>query len=519
MRGTESDHVLVLVDGIKIGSATAGTVPFEHIPLSQVERIEVVRGPRSSLYGSEAIGGVIQIFTRHGKGKQQQWELSGGIGSESTYQLHGGVFGSSQASWYSLFASYLQTDGFNACQGSVTAGCFTIEPDEDGYDNKSLHVRMGHRLGANGNLEAFAWRSDSNTQYDSSFDNEADLLQQLLGIKLDYAANEQWLINLNVGNGQDEIENFGHQVTRTFFDTNRTTVSLLNSFFLPHNQLFVIGYDYQQDEVDSSTAYTVNSRDNQGLFAEYKLPWARGDMIIGLRQDDNEQFGQHTTGNISIGYQLRPQTRLFLSYGTAFKAPSFNELYYPDYGNPNLEPEKAQSIELGLSGSQSHSSWFLNTYHSRIEQLIATNFDPTTNNYFADNINKAKITGLETGYKASYQGWELGINLSWLKPEDETTGNILPRRAEKAFQLALAERRGPARLEFNFLAQGPRYDDSANTQRLGGYGIFNLLGEYNHDKNWSIRLRLENLLDKEYQTASFYNTPGRSWLLTFNYQG
>jgi len=492
LRGTESDHVLVLMDGVKVGSATLGTAAFQHLPLAQIERIEIVRGPRSSLYGSEAIGGVIQIFTRQGKGKKPSITFSGGYGADNTYQVTGGVLGSTKTSWYNLSAGYLQTDGFNDCRGSESGGCFTIEPDDDGYDNTSYSVRLGHRFGESLSLEAFALRTEGHSEYDSSFDNEADILQQVIGFKADYAVSDSWLMNLNVGQSLDETDNFGNNAPNSFFNTTRTTGSFQSNFLFSNENTLTIGYDYQKDEVESSTAYTVDSLDNQGIFAQYQTQYGQADLIVGLRQDDNDQFGKHTTGNVGLGYALSPKTRFVLSYGTAFKAPSFNELYFPNFGNPNLVPEESE--------------------------MIATNFDAATGNYFADNINNAKITGIDGALNWRKGGWEFNTTFSWLKPEDGTTGNLLPRRAEKSLMLELAEKRGPARLGLSWLTQSHRYDDTANTQRLGSYGILNATSEYNFNKHWALRIRVENALDEEYETARFYNTSGRFWFVSLHYQ-
>ena len=517
MRGTKTAHVLVLIDGVKIGSATLGTASFEHLPLSQIERIEIVRGPRSSLYGSEAIGGVIQIFTRKGKGKPKV-HASFGAGSESTYQATTGLSGAAGPVWYSLMADHLRTDGFNACQGNESSGCFTIEPDEDGYENTSFSARLGSRLGENLMVETHALHIFGNTQYDSSFDNEADFLQQIIGLKADYDVSERWVMSLNVANTLDEIDNFGNNSSASHFYTDRTTASVVNNWLFSETNILTIGYDYQTDEVESSTAYTVDSRDNHGVFTEYQTQWGKIDLIVGLRNDDNEQFGNHATGNLGLGYALTPKTRLFASYGTAFKAPTFNELYFPDFGNPNLVPEESDSFEIGLLNRQATYQWSLNVYHTQIEKLIATYFDAATGDFFAANLNEAKITGVEGAFNWQQSKWEFNGQFSWLKPEDEMTGHLLPRRAEQTVNLELAESRGPARVGINFFAQSHRYDDSANTQRVGGYGIFNLTSEYHFTKQWALRFRLENLLDKEYQTASFYNTPGRTWFVSFHYQ-
>lgn len=519
LRGTESDHVLVLVDGVKVGSATLGITAFQHLPLSQIERIEIVRGPRSSLYGSEAIGGVIQIFTRQGKGKRV--ELSAGMGADRTYELTAGVSGSTKDNWYSLYANRLETDGFNACDGNTSGGCFTVEPDGDGYKNTSYSIRLGHRFENNLTVETHAMRAIADNQYDSSGANEANVVQQVIGFKTDYLLNDSWQMSLNAGESRDESENFGHNATRSFFNTKRTTASFQNNFLYSEANSLIIGYDYLLDEVDSSTDFAEKSRNNHGVFLEYQYQSGKTDLIMGVRQDDNEQFGKHSTGNLVLGYAVSEQTRFFISYGTAFKAPNFNDLYWPDSaffgGNPNLVPEESESIEIGLKGEQAYYRWSLNAYRTKIDKMISYQSDPVTFKGTMINIDQAQIKGIDGALNWRKAGWEFNITGSWLKPEDEKTGNLLARRAKKTFNVELAEKRGAGRLGISWLTQSHRYDDSANKQRLSGYGILNLTADYYFNKNWAIKTRLENVLDKEYETARFYNTQGRFWFVSLHY--
>jgi vitamin B12 transporter len=521
MRGTESDHVLVLVDGVKVGSATAGITAFEHLPLSQIERIEIVRGPRSSLYGSEAIGGVIQIFTRQGKGKKPQVELSAGMGEDRTYEFTAGVSGSTKENWYSLYANRLKTDGFNACEGNTSGGCFTVEPDADGYKNTSYGISLGHRFENNLTVETHAMQATANNQYDSSGANKSDVVQRVIGLKTDYLINQSWQMSLNLGRSRDELENFGHNTTPSFFNTKRTTASFQTNFLYSDANSLIIGYDYLLDEVDSSTNFAEKSRNNHGVFLESQSQFGKTDLILGLRQDDNEQFGRHSTGNIALGYAVSPQTRVFISYATAFKAPNFNDLYWPDSaffgGNPNLNPEKSESIEIGLKGKQADYRWSLNAYRTKIDQMISFQTDPVTFKGTMVNIDKAKIKGIDGALNWRKAGFEFNLTGSWLKPEDDTTGKLLARRAEKTLNVEIAERKGAGRLGISWLMQSHRYDDSANKQRLSGYGILNLTADYYFNKNWVIRTRLENVLDKEYETVRFYNTQRRFWFVSLHY--
>ncbi|MBE9561455.1 MAG: TonB-dependent receptor [Proteobacteria bacterium] len=507
MRGTESDHILILLDGVKIGSATTGSMAFEHLPISQIERIEIVRGPRSSLYGSEAIGGVIQIFTRHSK--TPHTESSVGIGADNTYRVTTGFSSSTKNNWLSLYADRLKTDGFNACND----GCFTFEPDDDGYENTSFSTRFGHNFANKANIEVHALKTKGNTQFDSSFNNQADFTQQVIGVKTDYIVNNWWLLNLNIGESQDKFD----ESSESYFHTTRTIYGLQNNLFFAEQEL-IIGYEEQTDDVSSHIDYAIDSLTNKGLFAEYQVEFASTELLLGVREDDNEQFGKHTTKNISLGYALNSTMRFIANYGTAFKAPSFNELYFPNYGNSQLIPEESESYEIGLIGKQQYYNWSINVYETKIDKLIATNFDAETNSYFADNINKAKIIGMDGAINLQKNNWEFNTKISWLKPEDETTGNLLPRRAEKSINVELAERRGSMRLAVNVLANSYRYDNTDNTQRLAGYGIVNLAGEYNVNKNLTLRMRVENILNKDYETVYSYNTPNQFWFFSLNYQ-
>ncbi len=507
MRGTESDHILVLINGIKVGSATTGSMAFEHLPISQVERIEIVRGPRSSLYGSEAIGGVIQIFTRHSKKPHVESSIS--IGADNTYRVTTGFSGSKQDNWLSLYVDHLKSDGFNAFKGNA----FTNEPDADGYETESFSTNFGHNFADKGSISAHMLRTKGNTQFDSSFNNSADFTQQVIGVKADYIANDWWLLNLNVGESRDKFD----ETPQSYFHTTRTVYSLQNNFSLTNHEL-ILGYEEQTDDVASHTAYTIDSITNKGIFAEYQTNFGSTDLLVGFRKDDNEQFGEHTTKNISLGYALSSKVRFIASYGTAFKAPSFNELYFPDYGNPILVPEESESYEIGLIGSRQYYNWSINAYKTKIDKLIATNFAAATNSYYADNINKANITGMDGAISWHQNNWEFNTKVSWLKPEDDTTGNLLPRRAEKSINVELAERHGSARLGVNLLVQSHRYDDAGNTRRLAGYGIVNLTGEYNFTKSWVLKMRVENILGKDYETAYAYNTPDQFWFLSIHFQ-
>ncbi len=515
-RGTNSDHVLVLIDGIKVGSATLGTTAFQDIPVDQIERIEIVRGPRSSLYGSEAIGGVIQIFTRKGGGPLKPFVSLGG-GSHRTYDGTTGISGGGEKSWFNASMSGFHTQGINACSGSLTAGCFTIEPDKDGYRNNSGALRGGYRFGNGTDIDVHWMQADGANMFDGSSVNESKSVQEVYGGRFRFTPMTPWQVTLLTGRSHDDSDNFKDSVFKSRFNTRRDVESLQNDFSIGSKQLFTIGFDYQNDNVNSTTAYPVTSRDNQGLFTQYQGTFAKHDLQASLRRDDNEQFGNHKTGNAAWGYSFGDGLRLTTSYGTAFKAPTFNQLYFPGFGNPNLSPEESRSIEVGVNNKTDWGRWALNAFKTEIDNLIA--FDAT---FTPANIDSARIRGLEAKLGSRFAEWDVNTGLTLLDPQNlaagTNNGKILPRRAKQALRVDADRAFGPYRFGTTLRAEGHRYDDLANTSRLGGYTTVDLRAEYAFARDWFLQARIENLLDKNYETAAFFNQPGRGFFFTLRYQ-
>lgn len=521
MRGAESDHLLVLVDGVKVGSATAGSTAFQNIPIEQIDRIEIVRGPHSSLYGSEAIGGVIQIFTRKGGGTLKPFFSVGG-GSYNTYTASAGVSGGGQHGWFNLSASNFDTVGFDACRSEAVAnfaGCFTDEPDKDGYRNSSGTLRAGYRFENGIEVDAHALRATGNSEFDGGFQNEAESVQQILGGTMHISPSDIWHITLALGRGQDESDNFKDGVFVSRFDTERDTFSWQNDLSITEEHLLSLGFDYRDDQIDSTTSFAVTSRDYKGLFVQYQGNVGRHDLQLSLRRDDIERLGKHSTGGLAWGYPLSKTLRLTANYGTAFKAPTFNELYFPGFGNAALLPEESRSLELGLSGKIDQGRWSLNAFETRVDNLIAAD---ASAGFTAANIEEARIRGLEAVLTQQLKGWDFNTNLTLLDPVNRSSGtnhgNLLVRRAEQSLRLDVDRSTGKLRYGATVFAEGRRFDNLANTRKLGGYAIVDLRTEYAFAKNWRLQARIENLFDKDYETASFFNQPGLSAFITVRYQ-
>ncbi len=519
LRGTESDHVLVLIDGVRVGSATLGTTAFQDIPVDQIDRIEIVRGPRTSLYGSEAIGGVIQIFTRKGGGALRPFFALGG-GSYRTYSASSGLSGGGTRGWFNLSVGGLDTAGFNACIGKPSpggAGCFTIEPDRDGYRNLSGALRAGYRFGEGLEVDVHALRAEGKNAFDGGFVNESESVRQVLGGTLRYAPAHRWRVTLTAGRSRDASDNFKDGAFQSRFESERDTLSLQNDIALFDDQRLTVGVDYRDDRVAGTTAYAVTSRDDTGLFAQYRGGFDAHDVQFSLRRDDDAQFGARTTGAVAWGYALAPELRLVASYGTAFKAPTFNESYYPGYGNPALRPESSRSVEMGLRGEFGRGRWSVNAFETRIDDLIA--YDASI--FAPNNIDQARILGVEAVLAVRLGGWTWDAGLTLLDPKNRSgganDGNLLPRRAERTLRVDADRDFGRYRLGATLVAVGRRYDDLANTRVLDGYATVDVRGEYHFARNWRLQGRIENLFDADYETAAYYNQPGRSAYLTLRY--
>jgi len=526
MRGSESDHVLVLVDGVRIGSVTAGMAAFQDIPVDQIERIEIVRGPRSSLYGSEAIGGVIQIFTRRNTGAISPHARIG-VGSHDLREASAGIGGRAGRGWFGVDAAFQRTDGIDACRGSGTLfqGCFVDEPDRDGYRNRSLNLRGGVELADGLTLEGNALHADAFTEFDgSSFSgNEVDTVQQVAGGKLTYAPSDVVMLTAQAGRNYDKAKNHyrdaaaGTRVDVSRFDTRRDTASLQADFGLAPTQRFSLGFDWMSDNVESTTDYLLTARDNFAVFSGYVARFGAHRMQAGVRHDDNEQFGGHTTGSLGWGLDLARGLRLNASAATSFKAPTFNDLYFPfGSGNPDLEPERAKTANLGLAQYGDNWTWSIDVFESRVDDLIFLD-----GNFVPQNIQEARIRGAELTFSTTLAGFDLSTELSHVDPRDRSDsanhGNLLARRARNSGRLDIDRSFGDFRIGTTLRGSGSRFDNPTNTVRVAGHGTLDLRAAWAFNPDWTLEARATNVLDKDYETIAWYYQPGREYGLALRW--
>lgn len=508
MRGTNNGHVLVLIDGMRVGSATLGSVSWGRIPTSQIERIEIVRGPASSLYGSDAIGGVIQVFTRQSDGPMSLHGEVGG-GSYGTYSASGGFSGSQNGWRYALSAATLSTEGFNSKPGVANAN-----PDRDSFWNNSLSGRLAYSFAKGHEAGVSFLYSDGENKYDGSgatVDWRNRLSVTNVTAYMKNAITDRWTSTLSVGNSIDDSKDLRDGIRNSHFRTDQRLYSWQNDLRTGYGN-FLLGVERLEQEIDTTSVYVLKKRTNDSLLAGWNLGYADHRLQANVRHDDNSQFGGKTTGSAAYGYRFTRNWRANVSYGTAFKAPTFNDLYfpvtcYPGYGcygsNPNLLPENSRNRDLSLhyeTGNQHVSlTWYLN----RVKNLIVWTTTP-------NNVGNARLEGVTLAYDGIVAGHTIQASYDYLDAKDADTGARLARRAQNHAMAAIGKTYGAweARVEQQFSDDRIDYPYGEPAKKLGGYALTNLYGAYHVTKDWSIFARVNNLFDRKYVLADSYATPG-----------
>jgi vitamin B12 transporter len=288
---------------------------------------------------------------------------------------------------------------------------------------------------------------------------------------------------------------------------------------LGHGQLLTVGADWLRDRGDVASAFASfdKARGNRAAFAQLQSHFGASDVQASLRHDDNDQFGGHDTGAVAWGMDATHGLRFTASAGTAFKAPTLNELYYPFYGNPALLPETSRSVELGLAQRMRAWRWQLSAYDTTIDDLIT--YDPML--FVANNIDSARIRGAELTLETSLAGWVLAGQATYTDPRNRSATNpdkLLPRRARQSARIDVDRGFDRWRLGVTWIAEGGRYDDVANTLHVGGYATFDLRAEVTLASDWSLQAEVRNAFDRRYETAAYYNQPGREWGLSLRWR-
>ncbi|MEX1197890.1 MAG: TonB-dependent receptor [Pseudohongiellaceae bacterium] len=509
LRGSESDHTLVLLDGVRINTASDGFARLEHLAPAQIERIEIVRGPHSSLYGSNAMGGVIQIFTRRPDGDDDSGisgNLDAGMGTERSLETRAGLDLRSGATHASLDVSHQQTDGIRPRNAP------TPSTERSAYDNTAATLNLAHQLPSGGEVNASWTGGDASLTFDGG---ETDTTHHTVQAAAELPMTERWQTRLQLSHFRDDSLTRGNNPARS--QTDRLSFTWQNRFSVADGDDLVLGADHDDDALlyqSSGARQADTERSNTGLFAVYGGSMGALDTTVSVRHDDNEQFGGETTGRLALGTTLGDNTRLRAAWGSAFKAPNLVDLYvdFPDFfffANPELEPETAENIELGVDSRWLATDWSLSVFRNDIDDLITTNasFDSLT------NIGEARIRGLEVSAGMQLLGWSVNAELTLLDHEDRSSGEPLARRPDEMFSLSLDRQLSRWHLHLDWQVRGAQRDLDPVTfgpSEVAGNGIVNTTLSYRMADQLDLRLKVGNVFDKEYEVVDGYNMHGRT---------
>lgn len=529
IRGTNSNQSVVLIDGVRVVSATTGATALEQIPLEQIERIEIVRGPVSGLYGADAIGGVVQVFTRKGRGAPAP-HLSLAAGNDGTWRVGAGIGGVVGDTSFAVDVTHRTTDGgFSA----TNRDNFNYNPDEDGYRNTAYSVRVSHLLAEGHEVGFNAFQAFGRAQYDANQDLTGQINDiqknrvQANSVYLKNQLTERWHSTLTLSQAVDRSENFtprnpwGPDYGR--FTTTQDTLTWQNDLALGAAGQLTAGYEHQKQKVSSTQEFTVSNRQNNAVFAGWNGEFGASLLNASLRHDNNSQFGGKTTGTLGYGYRVNEAVKLTANWGTAFRVPTFNDLYWPDdgngyVGNPNLKPESSRNAEVGAEFSGALGKLKLAAFENRVDDLI-NGYDcsggfPCT----SSNVNKATIKGVSLTGSTVLAGTTLRGNVNWQDPRDDITDKRLTYRSEWYGTLDVSRPFDQLTLGSTLRVAGSRYADSGNTKELGGYALVDLYADYALNPTTRLFARVNNAFDRDYTQLAGYNTAGREWLVGVNWQ-
>ncbi len=505
LRGTESNHTLVMIDGVKINPGTIGGAALQNISPDVVERVEVVKGPRSSLYGSEAIGGVINVITRRAdSGPYLDGRVGAGRYDTRDLNLSAGL--DSERGSVSLNASWFDTDGFPT---------LVTDDTDRGYDNVSLS--FAGTMGAGPvDIGLEHWQAEGTTEYSDFFANpvDQDYENRATTLELSGRPSGQWQTRLRLSRIVDDID---QNQSDDFVETRRNTLDWQNDLSLGTNQVLTAGLYVSREDTESLSFGLGFDEDTdvEAVYVQDDITLAAHRLLLAARYTDHETFGTELTWNVEYGFDVSPATTLTAGVGTAFRAPDSTDRFGFG-GNPDLDPESSTNIELGVRHRfNQRQSLRVSAFQNDIDDLIQFVItDPMTFAGENRNVEEARIQGIEAEYRYDGSDWSLRTEAIWQDPENRTDDMRLLRRAEQSLTLGVVKRLGTYEIGLDVLASGDREDFAAE---LGSYMVANLTARVSLGEHWSVQGKVENLLDKEYQTAAGFNMAERALFVAVRY--
>lgn len=505
LRGSNSNHVLVLIDGVRVSSSNTGSYGWEQLPVNQIERVEIVRGPRGSLYGSDSIGGVIAVFTR---GDPDPWaRLTGG--SYGSREAAGGAGFRGERSRLSINAGIREVDGFSA----QNPDGFSYHPDADGFKSINLGIK-GSSERDYGRWTYSLLALDNESDFDQGVSQTRQLISSL---GFHGSISSSWDYDLKAGYVDDELESdFGF--FSSSFHSERHELGWQNRFYPAAGGRLGFGLDYYTEQGRADGSWD-ESRHNVGAFGAYDRDLGAWRLEISGRLDENSRFGSRLTAQAALGYDINESLQIRGSYGTAFRGPNFNEQFSPGFGglfagNPELDPESSDSGELGLRWQHDKAGVFtVSVYRTDTDNLIAFN-GPF---FQAINVAEARQEGLELEYRRATTAWQWSVNATLQDTEDRQTGRSLLRRPDEKGSVTLDRRfTDGSWVGLEWFVSGRREDFGGVT--LEGYSVLSLRAGWAFMPAWRFEVRADNLTDDDYEPAFGFNAPGRSLYLSLSWQ-
>lgn len=514
-RGTNAGHTLVVIDGQRVSSATLGQVPFADLSLDQIERVEIIKGPRASLWGSDAIGGVIQLFTRQLAPGELAVDLGYGNHNQMQASVSAAIGHGDGATTFTAAAR--ASDGYDVFESA--------EPDDDGYNKENVSIKGYQKLTEQWQVDWLAKYDQGNNDYDNSWGNNEASFETTQFQLSATQEDKNWHQAFHLGSQTNETISFGKEVSEkdgSIFETSRLQANWLAGYQFSQQLSLNWGADYIKESVDTSTDYTEDARDIYAVYTHINYDNQSQIVEASVRYDDIEGVDSEVSYSASFGQRFSKDTLVSLNIGTGFKAPSFNDLYYPadafSYGNPDLLPETSQSIELLINTHVLGVDAQLSLYNTDIEDLIV--WDPDQDfRYTPNNVAQAEISGIELTLSADLLSFSHEVQLGYLDAEDSTSKTPLIRRAEQTARYQLSRQWNALNVLASVSYRG-EYEDSQwpSTITMPSVTLIDLSASYQLNNDWTLGLKVNNLLDEEYFSANHYYGQPAQYLVTVSYR-
>jgi len=557
LRGTSSNHTVILLDGFRIDSAFSGLTALQNLSLSQIEKIEIVRGASSGLYGADAIGGVIQIFTKKGTSGFKPY-VGVGAGSYNTKSIQIGTRGANGDTSYAINLSGFNTRGFSAFKPNNLASSNSFNIDNDGYSNLSLSSSINHKLNESNKITFNIFLSRGRNSFDNSSADTylyngssgyGDFRDTQLQESFNAAYTSQVTKNLEsifkIGRSIDQYvalqktpDYYNIYKTKDMFRSTQDSFSWQNNFNASFGLLTFL-YEHSNQKINATdqpvsddggynyylAPYAKKNRANDGFMIGYLANKDSHNLQINLRRDLNSLYQDSTTGNLGYAYNINSQWKMATSFGTAFRSPTFNYSYYPDraQGNPNLQPEKSRNIEATIKYQNDLDYLSLTTFKNKIHDFIVLD-----SNYLPGNLDKVEIIGATLSGSHFFNHLQVKANYTYQEPKNNDTNKLLPLKAKVYGNISTNYYIDNWNIGTEITGSGSRFNDETNTYKIKGYVLTNIVADYKINQALKLNLRLENIFDKDYSLVLDtldknhipleYATPGRSFFVNIRYE-